>query len=145
MVSSFNRSSLISWEETEEHGGENRKSFFILVGEGARLIGLEPRIPLSLFSMSSDAFTSDGGHRYVKMQSEPTLASSHSFRQPEHPKIFDELPKATIVSVSRPDASDISPVLLSYTIEVQYRQVLVLSPPFFRVVLGVMCRALVFR
>ncbi|KAG1371287.1 Phospholipase D zeta 2 [Cocos nucifera] len=57
------------------------------------------------------------------MRSEPTLASSHSFRQPEHPKIFDELPKATIVSVSRPDASDISPVLLSYTIEVQYKQV----------------------
>ncbi|XP_073104639.1 phospholipase D zeta 1 isoform X2 [Elaeis guineensis] len=72
--------------------------------------------------MSSDPFTSEGGHRYVKMQSEPTLASSHSFRQPEHPKIFDELPKATIISVSRPDAGDISPMLLSYTIEVQYKQ-----------------------
>ncbi|XP_073113802.1 phospholipase D zeta 1 isoform X2 [Elaeis guineensis] len=72
--------------------------------------------------MSSDPFASGGGHRYVKMQSEPTLSSSHSFRQSEHPRIFDELPKATIVSVSRPDASDISPMLLSYTIEIQYKQ-----------------------
>ncbi|KAJ0079809.1 hypothetical protein Patl1_22330 [Pistacia atlantica] len=32
------------------------------------------------------------------------------------------LPKATIVSVSRPDTSDISPMLLSYTIELQYKQ-----------------------
>ncbi|XP_008795779.1 phospholipase D zeta 1-like [Phoenix dactylifera] len=72
--------------------------------------------------MSSDPFASGGGHQYVKMQSEPTLSSSHSFRQSEHPRIFDELPKATIVSVSRPDASDISPMLLSYTIEVQYKQ-----------------------
>ncbi|KAJ0979908.1 hypothetical protein J5N97_015382 [Dioscorea zingiberensis] len=60
---------------------------------------------------------------YVKMQSEPAIASSISFRsQPPEEWIFDELPKATIVSVSRPDPSDISPMLLSYTIEFQYKQ-----------------------
>ncbi|EPS61308.1 hypothetical protein M569_13489, partial [Genlisea aurea] len=37
-------------------------------------------------------------------------------------RIFDELPKATIAAVSLPDASDISPLLLSYTIELQYKQ-----------------------
>ncbi|GAB4855615.1 Phospholipase D zeta 1 [Ancistrocladus abbreviatus] len=50
---------------------------------------------------------------------------SMSFRQRSEmttSPIFEELPKATIVSVSRPDASDITPLLLSYTIEVQYRQ-----------------------
>ncbi|XP_021742611.1 phospholipase D zeta 1-like [Chenopodium quinoa] len=38
--------------------------------------------------------------------------------------IFEELPKATILSVSRPDVSDITSLLLSYTytIEVQYKQ-----------------------
>ncbi|KAL5565959.1 hypothetical protein UlMin_029123 [Ulmus minor] len=36
--------------------------------------------------------------------------------------IFDELPTATIVAVSRPDTGDISPTLLSYTIEFQYKQ-----------------------
>ena len=77
-----------------------------------------------------------GGPRYVKMQSEPStplqpqsssiISSFFSFRQgrtPESCRIFDELPKGTIVSVSRPDLSDISPVQLSYTIEVQYKQV----------------------
>ncbi|KAJ7973311.1 Phospholipase [Quillaja saponaria] len=49
--------------------------------------------------------------------------SSHSFRHwGEHKWIFEELPKATIVSVSRPDTGDISPMLLSYTIELQYKQ-----------------------
>lgn len=38
-------------------------------------------------------------------------------------QIFDELPKATIVSVSRPDTTDFSPLLLSYTLELQYKQV----------------------
>ncbi|OVA12917.1 Phospholipase D/Transphosphatidylase [Macleaya cordata] len=53
------------------------------------------------------------GHRYVQMQSEPSVSSSlHSF---EPNWIFDELPKATVVSVSRPDAADISPFTLSYT------------------------------
>jgi len=77
-----------------------------------------------------------GGPRYVQMQSEPStplqppsssiISSFFSFRQgstPESGRIFDELPQATIVSVSRPDPSDISPVQLSYTIEVQYKQV----------------------
>ncbi|CAM8888686.1 unnamed protein product [Rhodiola kirilowii] len=36
--------------------------------------------------------------------------------------MFEELPKATIVSVSKPDTGDISPILLSYTIEFQYKQ-----------------------
>ncbi|KAK2637963.1 hypothetical protein Ddye_025758 [Dipteronia dyeriana] len=40
----------------------------------------------------------------------------------EQPRIFEELPKATIVSVSRSDTSDISPMLLSYNIEFHYKQ-----------------------
>ncbi|KAK1291392.1 Phospholipase D p1 [Acorus calamus] len=82
--------------------------------------------------MSSEQLSSEFGHRYVKMQSEPTLttcassaaSASHSFRQAatEPDWIFEELPKASIVSVSRPDVSDISPILLSYTIELQYKQ-----------------------
>ncbi|CAL9781104.1 unnamed protein product, partial [Musa acuminata subsp. burmannicoides] len=73
----------------------------------------------------SDQLSLEGDHRYLKMQSEPPIAvpSSHSFRLQEHPRIFDELPKADIVSVSRPDARDISPMLLSYTVEFRYKQV----------------------
>ncbi|KAI4372290.1 hypothetical protein MLD38_010537 [Melastoma candidum] len=37
-------------------------------------------------------------------------------------RIFEELPRAHIVSVSRPDTADISPMLLAYTIELQYKQ-----------------------
>lgn len=37
--------------------------------------------------------------------------------------IFEELPQATILSVSRPETADFSPMLLSYTIEVHYKQV----------------------
>lgn len=52
------------------------------------------------------------------------MSSSHSLRcYAEATRIFDELPTATIVAVSRPEAGDISPVLLSYRIEVQYKQV----------------------
>ncbi|TYG96037.1 hypothetical protein ES288_A11G315700v1 [Gossypium darwinii] len=52
-----------------------------------------------------------------------TLAWSGSFvRCGENDSIFEGLPKATIVSVSRPDTGDMSPMLLSYTIEVQYKQ-----------------------
>ncbi|CAN8260345.1 unnamed protein product [Cochlearia groenlandica] len=40
----------------------------------------------------------------------------------EGSQIFDELPKATIISVSRPDTTDFSPLLLSYTFELQYKQ-----------------------
>ncbi|XP_016433521.2 phospholipase D zeta 1 isoform X1 [Nicotiana tabacum] len=69
-----------------------------------------------------------GGPRYVQMQSEPepsTLSSFYSFHQDsshESTRIFDELPSATIIQVSRPDAGDISPMLLTYTIEVHYKQ-----------------------
>ncbi|WCJ26915.1 phospholipase D P1 [Euphorbia peplus] len=49
--------------------------------------------------------------------------SSYSLRHlPELNSIFDELPRATIVSVSRPDTGDISPMLLSYTIQLQYKE-----------------------
>lgn len=61
-----------------------------------------------------------GGARYYQMQSEPLSSSMSS--SAESTRIFDELPKATIVSVSRPDAGDISPMLLSYTIEFRYKQ-----------------------
>ncbi|MQM13644.1 hypothetical protein Taro_046568 [Colocasia esculenta] len=83
--------------------------------------------------MSSEHLTSDRGqHRYVRMQSEPAMTSSHSYRQqgPDPDWIFEELPKATIVSVSRPDASDITPMLLSYTIEFRYKQKRVIIEEF---------------
>ncbi|RVW40025.1 Phospholipase D zeta 1 [Vitis vinifera] len=76
--------------------------------------------------MASEDLMSGAGARYIQMQSEPmpsTISSFFSFRQsPESTRIFDELPKATIVFVSRPDASDISPALLTYTIEFRYKQ-----------------------
>ncbi|KAG2402358.1 Phospholipase D zeta 1 [Vigna angularis] len=51
------------------------------------------------------------------------LSTSYSFRRcGETVWIFDELPKATVVSVSRPDTGDISSILLSYTIQLQYKQ-----------------------
>ncbi|XVE89606.1 hypothetical protein DITRI_Ditri20bG0009200 [Diplodiscus trichospermus] len=50
-----------------------------------------------------------------------TLAMSGSFRHGENDSIFKELPQATIVSVSRPDTGDMSPILLSYTIEFKWR------------------------
>ncbi|PKA48394.1 Phospholipase D p1 [Apostasia shenzhenica] len=58
------------------------------------------------------------------MRSEPEASSSHSLRPHDSPdlaRVFQELPKATIVSVSRPDASNITPMLLSYTIELHYK------------------------
>lgn len=83
---------------------------------------------LDRFGMGSEQLMAGGGPRYVQMQSEqptPSMSSFFSFHQdaPEPTRIFDELPKATIISVSRPDAGDISPMLLSYTIECQYKQV----------------------
>ncbi|KAH6820241.1 phospholipase D P1 [Perilla frutescens var. hirtella] len=72
-----------------------------------------------------------GGVKYVQMQSEtdfPSMASSFcSFQQQNFPegepaRIFYELPKARIVQISRPDAGDISPMQLTYTIEFQYKQ-----------------------
>ncbi|KAL8157962.1 phospholipase D zeta 1-like isoform X2 [Apium graveolens] len=66
--------------------------------------------------MSTERLNS-GGY-YVQMQSEAT-----SFRHTESTtRMFDELPSATIVQVSRPDASDITPMLLTYTIEFSYKQ-----------------------
>ncbi|KAJ1385581.1 Pleckstrin-like proteiny domain [Sesbania bispinosa] len=60
------------------------------------------------------------------MSSEPLIQPPDTvpaFRQWGEPaRIFEELPKATIVSVSRPETGDISPILLSYTIELQYKQ-----------------------
>lgn len=82
------------------------------------------------------------GGGYVRMPQEPegeaAAAGAGSFlRLPESAGAFDELPRARIVGVSRPDAGDITPMLLSYTVEVQYKQVRFLPPPPARVfVLG---------
>lgn len=65
---------------------------------------------------------------YRPMPSSSSAVRTASFRQSSdtmaamNPPIFEELPKATILSVSRPDVSDITPLLLSYTIEVHYKQ-----------------------
>ncbi|XP_062197558.1 phospholipase D zeta 1-like isoform X2 [Phragmites australis] len=76
--------------------------------------------------MTGERFGDDEQHgdRYVRMPPEPEEgpASSASFRLPESARVFDELPRARIVGVSRPDAGDITPMLLSYTIEVHYKQ-----------------------
>ncbi|GFP79138.1 phospholipase d p1 [Phtheirospermum japonicum] len=67
--------------------------------------------------MSTEKLIS-GGHQSA-------VSSSHSLRcggEAAADRIFEELPTANIVSVSRPDASDITPLLLSYTIEIQYKQ-----------------------
>ncbi|KAA8527420.1 hypothetical protein F0562_034865 [Nyssa sinensis] len=76
--------------------------------------------------MASEQLMYDGRPRLVQKQSEllsSMMSSSFSFHKSnESIRIFYEFPKATIVSVSRPDAGDISPMLLSYTIEVQYKQ-----------------------
>lgn len=71
---------------------------------------------------SDELITSDGGSRYLQMHSEP-MSSTFSFRQEPTP-IFEELPNAIIVDVSRPDAGDFSPMLLSYIIEFHYKQVI---------------------
>lgn len=78
--------------------------------------------------MASEQLMHFSGKGYVQMQSDPSpsmTSSFFSFRQgsADSTRIFDELPEAIIVSVSRPDASDISPLLLSYTIEFHYKQV----------------------
>ncbi|KAJ4722113.1 Phospholipase [Melia azedarach] len=80
--------------------------------------------------MASEQLMPGGGPRYVQMQPETTsstmvssfFTSFGSGPEPESTRIFDELPKSTIIFVSRPDAGDISPMLLSYTIEIQYKQ-----------------------
>uniref|UniRef100_A0A0E0C141 Phospholipase n=1 Tax=Oryza meridionalis TaxID=40149 RepID=A0A0E0C141_9ORYZ len=75
-----------------------------------------------------EAEVEEYGPRYVRMPQEPegeaAAAGAGSFlRLPESAGAFDELPRARIVGVSRPDAGDITPMLLSYTVEVQYKQV----------------------
>ncbi|KAI3448533.1 hypothetical protein Pfo_005198 [Paulownia fortunei] len=63
--------------------------------------------------------------RLISGGDQSAVSSSHSLRyggEATPARIFEELPMATIVSVSRPDASDITPLLLSYTIELQYKQ-----------------------
>lgn len=76
--------------------------------------------------MSTERLISGGDHS--------ALSSSHSLRYGGEAtaatRIFEELPTATIVSVSRPDASDLTPLLWSYTIELQYRQVSSISRRF---------------
>ncbi|ONI04374.1 hypothetical protein PRUPE_6G317900 [Prunus persica] len=64
--------------------------------------------------MSSEKLIANGA---VLSEAMNMNAASFSFTP-----IFEELPVATIVSVSRPDTGDISPMLLSYTIEFQYKQ-----------------------
>ena len=59
-------------------------------------------------------------------------SASASLRVPDAARVFDELPRASIVAVSRPDAGDITPMLLSYTIEVHYKQVRDPSPIVLR-------------
>ncbi|XP_031103467.1 phospholipase D zeta 1-like isoform X1 [Ipomoea triloba] len=64
------------------------------------------------------------GENYVS-SSAALSSSSHSLRlHAEAARIFDELPKASIISVSRPEPRDISfsPLLLTYTIELRYKQ-----------------------
>ncbi|XP_047960602.1 phospholipase D zeta 1-like [Salvia hispanica] len=64
--------------------------------------------------------------RLISSHDRSALSSSRSLRFSEDAaastRIFDELPTATIVSVSRPEASDITPLLLSYNIQLQYKQ-----------------------
>ncbi|GAV58550.1 PLDc domain-containing protein/PLDc_2 domain-containing protein, partial [Cephalotus follicularis] len=56
------------------------------------------------------------------MQSDALQPSSALLQCPDDTWIFEELPLATIVSVSRPETGDISPMLLSYIIQIQYKQ-----------------------
>ncbi|KAK4477833.1 hypothetical protein RD792_017096 [Penstemon davidsonii] len=82
--------------------------------------------------MASTEQLMGGGPKYVQMQTEaspppesPPMSSSFTsfhHQNTESTRIFDELPKASIVQVSRPDPGDISPMLLAYTIEFQYKQ-----------------------
>ncbi|KAL3632230.1 Phospholipase D zeta 1 [Castilleja foliolosa] len=63
--------------------------------------------------------------RLISGSRQPAVPSSQSIRcggEVAADSIFEELPTANIVSVSRPDASNITPLLLSYTIELQYKQ-----------------------
>ncbi|KAK9664707.1 hypothetical protein RND81_14G062600 [Saponaria officinalis] len=84
--------------------------------------------------MASERLIAGASPPYLKVDAEEpstpapaTGKSTTSFfafnqNETESTRIFDELPRATIVHVSRPDAGDISPMLLSYIIELQYKQ-----------------------
>lgn len=63
-------------------------------------------------------------HPHAQMPPEPE-ESSALFRLPELVRVFDELSTChtKIVTVSCPDAKDFTPMLLSYTIKVNYKQV----------------------
>ena len=88
--------------------------------------------------MASERLIGREASTYMQMESEEpasppflarTTSSFFAFNQSdsvESTRIFEELPRASIVQVSRPDAGDISPMLLSYTIELQYKQVILL-------------------
>lgn len=73
-------------------------------------------------SMSTERLIVDNKMQYSDHAMHLPRSSSSSMQCGEQPRIFEELPKATIVSVSRPDTSDISPMLLSYKIELHYKQ-----------------------
>ncbi|KAK4795592.1 hypothetical protein SAY86_027918 [Trapa natans] len=68
--------------------------------------------------MSTERLISNGA---AETQSVPRFGS-HRHCAVEGDWIFDELPRAIILSVSRPETADFSPMLLSYTIEVRYKQ-----------------------
>jgi phospholipase D1/2 len=79
--------------------------------------------------MTSDQIpVGEESNRYVNMRAEPPIPSPRSFRtqsmELESERIFEELPRGAVVSVSRPDAGDITPMLLTYTIELEYKQVI---------------------
>ncbi|KAI3923866.1 hypothetical protein MKW92_011730 [Papaver armeniacum] len=84
--------------------------------------------------MSLEKLIYSNGEEEKQRLSEPLVSSSNrssshqSFHERSNEeeeveeKIFEELPKATIVSVTRSDSSDSNPLLLSYTIQLQYKQ-----------------------
>jgi len=70
---------------------------------------------------NSEHYGSGSSPRYVQMQGEPTPSVSDLHRH-EGVRIFEELPRATVVEVSRPDLNDLSQIQLVYTIEIEYKQ-----------------------
>ncbi|KAI3992768.1 hypothetical protein MKX01_021729 [Papaver californicum] len=82
--------------------------------------------------MSLEKLIYSNGKEEKQRLSEPLVSSSdrssshQSFHErsneEEEEKIFEELPTSTIVSVTRSDSSDFNPLLLSYTIQLQYKQ-----------------------
>lgn len=64
--------------------------------------------------------------QYVRMQGEPPLAASGSFHRAdqERIRIFEELPRATVVDVARPASNDISQIQIQlvYIIQIEYKE-----------------------